>query len=165
MNRVLIWIILLSTTLGCARQFYFLPDFEEVHTSPYGAFIKLKMDDEAKITGELLAVEKGKLIIGSLGAPIIQEVDTSKVQEYFIQFSKHKRYGYPVFIAFTHGWWLVFTVPINAILTQITNSQERKELRFYNYDLETLNNYSRFPQGIPEGFSPENYSPAVKPAN
>jgi len=159
MNKLITLSGVLFLCFGCASQNYFLPDFEEVHATPYGAYIKLKTDRGMIVTGELLTVEANNVVIGSPELQRISVIDTLHIKEHYIQFAKYKRYGYPVLISFTHGLWLVFTVPINAIITQITNAQERKELRFYQYKFNELKSFTRFPQGVPDGFSLETYVP------
>ena len=157
MSKITAIAVVLILCLACARQVYFLPDFEEVHATPYGAFIRLKTVQGMIVTGELLALEEASLIIGSTDLHTVRTIDTLQVTDHYIQFAKNRRFGYPVLIAVTHGLWMVFTVPVNAVLTQITNAQERKELRFHDRRFNDLKSYARYPQGIPEGFDRNNY--------
>lgn len=160
MKRILIVLTGIILISGCATTYNYLPEMDELSSSPYGSYISVRTAEYGSFKGELLAVEGDTLVIGDLNKPQYQKVDSKLVNYSFIQFGKYKTFVLAPVISISHGLWMIFTVPINAIVALSLSTADRVESRFYNPDLKTVYVYARYPQGLPEGFSEAVYKPA-----
>ena len=161
MNKIIILLFTVFFLGSCAQRLSYLPEIDAIETSPYGSYIHINTSYKQLVRGELLAVNGDSLIIGSIDPQLIYYIDTSKVTDNYIQLYRNKSYAIAPFIAISHGWWLVFTVPINTIISISMSVADKKESRYYNKNFNELHKYARYPQGLPEEFRISDFKPAV----
>lgn len=162
MNKMIILSIALLILGSCipARLSY-LPEPDAVGLTPYGSYISLHTKEGKTVYGELIALEGNNLAIGNTSSMELSFVDTSSVEKYFIQFCKYKSYEILNVLPISHGWWMVFTFPINAIISGSLRYADKKESRYFDLNFNALYEFSRYPSGLPEGFTVNDYKPAV----
>lgn len=147
---------------SCAYQPIYLPDMEEAQNTPYGAYIRIKKkSDNRVVRGELLALDHDTLVVGDVDVKKLYYVPSDEVRNYRLQFSRYKGRGYLPAFAVSHGIWMIFTVPLNLIFATATAHQERNEYSITNSPVRDLAVFARYPEGLPDGFGPARYEPAV----
>jgi hypothetical protein len=149
LNRLLVYLVSAILLSSCSSQKY-LPNPKEVGLSPYGSFIKVHSNNHV-YQGEFLALSGDSLVILSVRG-LLEYVDTTSVSKYFIQFCKTPNYDMLPLISFTHGFFMVITVPVNLLVAIIMESKDRKESRYRDLPFSLVGSYARFPPGLPEGF-------------
>ena len=66
MKRLLIIITGIILISGCATTYNYLPEMDELSSSPYGSYISVRTIDKISTRGELLAVKGDTLVIGDM---------------------------------------------------------------------------------------------------
>ena len=83
-------------------------------------------------------------------------IDVNNVKNYKLKYAYSNRYNWapPVFGIFSifHGWYLIFTLPINLITTSLISSGSSFQYSQKSMPIYLLHRYARFPQGLPQGF-------------
>lgn len=157
--------VLFLLCIGCAS----MPDAPleysrsavDTSNSGLGAWVSVKFHDNSRFEGELLAIDDEKLYLLPLAAPRWSEIECSRVREV-----QMVRFGGSVAPALawtllgtastiSHGYFLVMSAPIWLVTGAVTSHAALNEAAptMSVYDDE-LRLWSRFPQGLPEGFEP-----------
>jgi hypothetical protein len=169
-NKLSIIILLIFLINACSAP-YFVPKPQYVDVNPYGAFITLKLGDGTTTKGELLAVDSTQIIILEFNDRFdSSELDTVRVIPYLLYKNYKVEYAFinygwtiPLYTAvtITHGWFLIFTAPINWLVTIPLTADAASAYTYDKKDLpfDYLKIFARFPQGIPEGISYKSIKP------
>ncbi|MBK8081309.1 MAG: hypothetical protein IPK25_14130 [Saprospiraceae bacterium] len=150
--------------LGCTNKLV-APLYTEMGIDPYGSTIKVKYYTSGKkqstLKGEILAIQNDSLfILTNRGQSVtfyaIEKISKHDIINYFVFYAKlNSNHGYAVStaLALTHGIFLPMSLIVNAIgIASINVSQDQYyALSRKNLAFEQLYNFSRFPQGIPDG--------------
>lgn len=163
MNKILFLFLIILGLGSCAVTYNYLPDAETVSDSPYGSYIRLKTNSGTIIKGELIAVQNDTLVIGSLRESMLYYTNMNVVEEYYIQFCDTRKFAILPVVSVSHGLWMIFTVPLNALISTSLGIAEMKDSRLTNLEFEEFHLFARYPQGLPPGFSARNFKP-VKPS-
>lgn len=160
MKTKLTLLILIFVLGSCGFKYGYLPEMDSLSDSPYGSFIRLSTNYNVTVEGELLSAIRDTLVIASIYKREFHYIDTADITDFYLHFGKPKKYPWPSVLSLSHGLWMIFTLPINAIITSSLSAQEKRELRFYDIDFDKLYLYSRYPQGLPHSFNPGSFKPA-----
>jgi len=146
--------------LGCVSPAY-LPSYDQIDVNQYGSFIKVEMRNGDTVTGELIAVERNKLVVlnsvkDSLTTkPVILPIN--EIGKFKLQYARPKKYGWsvPVFglATISHGAFLILSLPVNLIVTASVTATGENAFTFSDKTMtyDQLPMYARFPQGVPPG--------------
>lgn len=134
-----------------------VPKLEDLKSSPYGSFIKVKLNDKSKIVGELISVENRKLRILSYQQtePILVDVSQENVKKFKLRFASVPELirASPILtlLSLSHGYFFLITIPLNLMVTlgMIAISDDQVNYTKEEISYEELKMFSRFPQGIP----------------
>ena len=141
-----------------------LPKPEQLGYHTKGGHINVKMIAGGKYSGELIASYPDKLfvLLASENDTSLQEVSWDDVKSFALYYAegKNQNWRIPVYSLATifHGFFLIFTLPVNLVSTSIMAYASRNEYSFREEHLprEKIQMFARFPQGIPDGVSKEN---------
>ena len=154
-TNLIIFAIAITLLCSCATPHY-LPEAENIPSNQYGANIKVyRFKAQAIIQGELIAVDSTKIIIRSDATNICREIPKSEIQRYLVRYAESYHYGWTIpsyaLATFSHGFWLVITMPVNILVTSIITGNAENEFTYKTKHLpyEELNMFARFPQGVP----------------
>lgn len=168
-KTLLILSILFISIQSCAGTLpKYVPKYEDLHKSAYGAFIELEMDDSSEITGELIAIDNDYIYVLSDISDSNSSKDFTKIEKKVTKFSTEKMRGFKInyaqdrnynllflsslIVTYFHGKYIILTLPLNLIGMGIITHSGSTAFELTNKDL-TLNElkmYARFPQGIPK---------------
>lgn len=156
---IVAWI--LTIIAGSCSSPRFLPYSGNIDVCQYGSYIKINHKNTAIIKGELIAIDSNKIVvlteIDANHTKKYVSVPINEIQRFNLQYAKPKHYGWtiPVFTlaTFSHGYFLIFTAPVNLIVTISVNIGAENAFIYRDKELpyEKLNMFARFPQGIPPG--------------
>jgi len=161
-------ILLVAMMSSCASN---RPDmsplYADAHFNTLGAYMEvfyyINRKQRSRINGELISVENNKLILrvvdkinNTKSNPKFELVSIPKTEiiRYNLVFAKEKvgdfRSGASL-ITISHGFWMVFTLPINLITFYSIDRNSFYEFAYTQKNLKfsELKNYARFPQGLP----------------
>ena len=143
-----------------------LPSPSEMPFDASGAYISLENYARQFTRGELIAAdEQGVYILveniekrdgGTIHNKELQKVGRQDIKAFAVYYAmgKDQNWRIPVYTLGTlsHGWWLLFTLPLNLIATSASSNASKKEysLRDKEITVDDLWKYARFPQGIPD---------------
>jgi hypothetical protein len=169
--------LLVFLLVGCSSR-RFLPKARDVGTNQYGGYIKLFLSSSDEISGELISVEHGNVIVleeYTASHKFLKTIETvgdsvsnshkpeiivihdceiipySSVKKFRLRYM-HSKYNLAIplatALAATSGWAMIATLLINDI---ITINMAVKSGKYSNKDLtyDELKMFARFPQGIP----------------
>ena len=153
----------LITATGCVTYTPgYIPEVEELGEEVYGAYIKITTISGSKYSGELLAIDEDSIIILSTSRKSDRQwivvKNQSEVHDYTIRYAQPKNYDalIPVSMLFSlsHGYLLIFTMPINLIVTGAVASGGANSFQYDKRDisLKEARLFARFPQGLPDDF-------------
>jgi hypothetical protein len=129
-----------------------------------GSYITCKTVSKEVFKGELISCGEDFLVIGKYDEEniVLKEyfkINTLFIDKYSVRFanggSKHSKIGAIMSGAtILHGFWLIFTLPINLIHNHIVINSEENDVIYSEkeIDIAQLHKYSRFPQGLPTGY-------------
>lgn len=146
--------LLLLCAFGCV-SLPNLPLANEIGLYQRGAYILIQSKNSMKLSGELIAVEAGEIIVLEYGQSGISVLSQQEVKKFKVYNAKPRRYGWLVpagiGVAFTHGFLSVLSFPLTLLITiPVTIGGENSFTSNHrNTPYEDLRMYSRFPQGIP----------------
>jgi hypothetical protein len=134
-----------------------LPLPEDAGADPYGSVIRVTMLNYRQVRGELLAADTSGMIIlpmkGKTTTPVMIRKGT--YFNYRVYYARPKDYRWTIplsaLISVAHGWFLVFTLPANLLVTSMTTAKAAKAFSYNQDDLspDQLGRFSRYPQGLP----------------
>ena len=156
-NKTFISILFLFLIVfGCSAPNY-LPIVEEIDINQFGSYIEIEGTNEFSLDGELISIDRSKMVV-------LSSVDSIKratilkledVNQFTLKYAQPKDYSWriPVYTLSTllHGFYLIFTAPINLIVTISVNASGSSDFEYSETDMdfEKLKMFARFPQGLP----------------
>lgn len=145
-----------------------LPLPSEMPFQGTGAHIRIEQTNRQYVQGELIASnERGVYVLSRFANPeqIVEKelkfLLWHEVKAYTLHYAKGKNHNWriPVYTLSTisHGFFLVFTLPINLIVTSIAAANATNEYALRKTELPHMElwRYARFPQGVPDGLALE----------
>jgi hypothetical protein len=155
-NKLIILLFTAVILSSCAAPGY-LPFPNEVGVNQYGSFIHIHRITGTDIKGELIALDSNQLIVlvpcNSSAKSVI--VPMNEIRHFTLRYARSKHYGWtiPVYTLATisHGFFLLFTAPVNFIVTVSVTTKGNKAYMYNDKNLtyEQLKMFARFPEGIP----------------
>lgn len=159
--NVLFMLVLFSSCLSTRLDY--LPTPDTITTYNKGHYFEGVAYYNSKIFGEMLYISYDTLVILNketgikdytkreiLKGEIILSLATNGNER-----DKLKIYNTITTISpFTHGWWFIFSGPINYGVNTDSNKKSSSGTYRMHYELtpwEKLNKFCRFPQGLPQG--------------
>jgi hypothetical protein len=157
------YLLLLMATLlfyGCESPSY-LSSINQIEDNSHGASILVYLQPHGIMKGELLAIDSNDLSI--LQYSYDERVMTAaiipinRIRNFEIQYAKPKNYGWSIPLltlsTISHGWYLIFTLPLNLIVTISTTAGSQNSFMYNKKEisLNELKMFARFPQGLPKG--------------
>ncbi len=150
---------------GCAHVPSYVPEKQDLITSVYGSNIELYRKNAEAVIGELIAIDSSSVIIledneyedyqDRMSPKKLRIIDHKQTDGFILRYSQPVHYAWtiPVFslATFLHGWWSIFTFPINLAVTISVTTGGHTSFRYNEHDisLSQLKIFARFPQGIP----------------
>lgn len=136
-----------------------VPSTDKIDVFEYGSHITIlyKKPSNLRLSGELIALENDTIFVLSSHVKKCRSIPIADVRKFTLSYATPKQYGWtiPIFslMTITHGWLLIFTLPINIAVTTIATSSAFDASQYTNKNLtyEDLRMFARFPQGIPPG--------------
>lgn len=155
MKTKIIYLAVISLLLtGCAvTQQAPMPD--DIGIYERGSFIKVIMLSASKIDGELIAVSDTTVIVLDSVSQKVVTLPINSIYDFSLYYAKNENYGYLVpyysLATCTHGFFLIFTLPINLITSIVTATNARAAYRYTKDEISynDLKMFARYPQGIP----------------
>jgi hypothetical protein len=152
-------LLLFTLVLGACTYAKYLPKPDAIDISQYGSYIEIKQSEGKKVKGELLAVDSNALTVLSdtNSAKRVIVVPLNQAKKFSLLYAVPKNYSWaiPIFslITATHGYFLIFSLPVNLITTISVTMGAIKSFSYNNKKItyEQLKMFARYPQGIPEG--------------
>ncbi len=160
MKRLKLFSLILLLLVSCAPNTY-LPTPAEMNYYAKGIFMECQMQDKTKLEGELLALnETEAFLLPRFGE--VFKVSRQNMKSAILHVSltannpeELEAGPYIPILTISHGWWLIFTLPINLLVVGPTVGTHRSGTYVVEYPKiitwEQMTMYARFPQGIPEG--------------
>ena len=149
-------IVFLAFMMGSCSSPHYLPQADEVHLNQYGSYIKVKMRTASVVRGELIALDKEKLVVLTSSNRKCVTLPVSEMKSFSLSYAQPKHYGWtiPLFtlVTLTHGMLAALTLPLNLAVTIAVTATGESDFKFNNKNitLHKLKMFARFPQGIPE---------------
>ena len=153
-TKLLFAVIILLLAFSCSSPKY-LPSSDKIDINEFGSYIKISMKEGGKIDGELIAIDSSQIVILSAKKKKCLVISIDDIKRFTLQYAQSKQYGWtiPVFLLSTisHGFFSIFTVPVNLIVTISTTSSGNSAFKYKSKSMnyEKLRMFARFPQGIP----------------
>jgi len=143
---------------SCSTVAY-LPDINGIAKNQYGSYIEILLVGNYYLKGELIAVNPKKVFVLKNDKNFMQldSVSLTEIKNFTLRYAKGKAKNYawtiPASAAITisHGWFLIFSLPINLLTTTIVTTNAGSSFAMNKYDImwDELSKFARFPQGIP----------------
>ena len=150
---------LLIVFLSSCSSPRYLPSSDKIDVNEYGSYLKLHHKTApyivGEIVGELIAIDSNNLILLTEETKTCMTVPVNEVKKFKLWYAKPKHYGWtiPVYTLATisHGWWLIFSAPVNLIVTISVTASGESAFTYSSKDMtyDKLKMFARFPQGIP----------------
>ncbi len=161
---------LMAILLAACSVPQYLPTADKIDVNPYGSYIVVNSISGRVTDGELIAFERNNFVVlttslrDSAKKSVI--IPTNEVKSFTLQYAQPKHYGWTIPLytvaCISHGWFLIFSVPINLIVTiSVTVAGENAyEYKFRDLtsdkngkviNSEQVKMFARFPYGIPTG--------------
>ncbi|WP_029036928.1 hypothetical protein [Salinimicrobium xinjiangense] len=154
-NIIILGILIALCSPGCKAPAY-LPDAEEIGIHEFGSFVIIDLTEGSDIEGELIAVDDTALIVLSKeDENRIQSVPIARIKGFKLMYAQPKNYGWTIPVSalatLSHGFLLVFTAPVNIIVTSGVTARGANAFTYNDGDItmEEIKMFARFPQGLP----------------
>lgn len=178
-SSIAIIIVFIQIIFSSCRVNKSLPLTKDAGTWPYGSQAIMRYsennnlkvyNDEYKLSGEIIAVEKDSLYILTHAPSHFLAIGKEQIARMTVAFSltsdsPNKFGGWTALLCLStlaHGFFAGITLPLNAIVgANISTAAAQSTFAvFYpdNINWEELKKFARFPQGIPEGTNPATLS-------
>jgi len=138
-----------------------LPEPNEVGATKYGSIIRLQTAFGVTLQGELIAVTDSSIFFLSKYGLTEMKPHEIRNPELRVSMTHSKLNTINIWgsinplTTLAHGWFLIFTLPANLLVSTITMSSAGRSYYYIpllDYDLmQVLPKFARFPQGFPEG--------------
>ena len=157
-NKIFRVPILLVLLMNCSSSYpNFVPKYEDLHLSPYGAHIELVDKNNNKIVGEFISINTENFIVlieNVVGKKEIIELAIDKMKLFELTYAQPKDYDVFLLLPFTtisHGYLFIYSAPITILVTGAVAKGGATAFRYDNdsVSLEYIKMFTRFPQGIP----------------
>jgi hypothetical protein len=156
---------------GCYSPAY-LPSSDDIDVNQYGSYIDISCKKGPNVSGELLSIDTLCLMVFTPlkgdTSYIISPVNVENINSFSLRYAKPHNYGWSIclFPALTlaHGWYSMFTAPINLIVTISVTVGGSISFKYDNKEmpLDKLKMFARFPEGVPANIDLNNLSPYPK---
>jgi hypothetical protein len=166
-SNIFIFVLSLAM-LSCSKKIPLVKSYENFHQNPYGSYIEVKihgLQDKLNIKGELIFADNKKIIIRTFEKPnLVRPFALKDVLSYQLYYAKNTKESYEgwqilnTLSTLSHGFFLILTLPINAIISGSVNTSKDAEFRYSMKDLpiEQLYKFARYPHSLPPGISLSN---------
>ncbi len=159
--KKIIFISVVSIVIVACFPNTYLPKPNEINNFTKGMWMECQLSDRSRIKGELLALNDMQIYIMPLSGEV-QTVERQNIKSVVLNVSlttnnPEKLRGGPFIplLALSHGWFLIFTLPINILIVAPTMQAQRRGAYIVEYPKsvtwEQMAKFSRFPQGVPNG--------------
>lgn len=148
-------LFILSTFVSC-KMYDSIPMVDEIGQFEKGSQIKIISDKKSMSKGELIAVTPDRIVFlnryNKLETINRKNINSVKIIASYTHSKRDAKDADLIgLMTIGHGFWLVFTLPIN-ILTISSNNKSKYILKHSgNINWKSVSMYARFPGGIPEG--------------
>jgi len=154
-------IFVLYSLVSCSSKFPIIKNTDNYHQSPYGAYIELRIQgiqEKLQFKGELIAADNKKVVIRTIGkTETVRPFAIKDILSYNVYYAKNDKEDYTagnILLAIStisHGFLLLFTLPINGIVFASVHSNRKNEFGYSQKQLpiEELSKFARYPQGLP----------------
>jgi hypothetical protein len=138
------------------------PTLADVQRSGLGAWVQVATIHGAFVEGELISVDAGMIRVLPPGANAVvslskPEIASGKLYRYTSDSGFGAWGALGTISTLSHGFWLVFSVPIWAIWTGATGAAENNhvvlQMKPGDESWAQVARWARFPQGMPRGFA------------
>jgi hypothetical protein len=146
---------LLAIIISSCTSPRYLPSSDKIDVNQNGSYIKVVPKTTANIDGELIAIDSSNIVILSETTNKCMTVPLNDVKRFILRYAKPKHYGWTIplgiVLPFIHGYYSVFTIPINNIVTISVTASGKNAFKYSekNMTYDKLKMFARFPQGIP----------------
>jgi hypothetical protein len=160
--KTLIFNLFVTAVLICSScsSAAYLPYSGKLAENQYGSNINVRLNEYVSINGELIVVTPDVLYVllrNDKGVARLDSAYLTKIEDFSLRYAKGNagRFGWTipasVAISISHGYFAVFTLPINVITTTVItlNSANAFVIKMGNISWVDLSKFARFPQGIP----------------
>lgn len=155
-------IALLAINISSCSTPKYLPSSDQIDVNQNGSYITVTLHQTENIPsellnydGELIAIDSNQIILLSATKKQCISIRIKDNDRFKLRYAKPKHYGklIPVYTLSTlsHGIFLIFTAPINLIVTTAVAISGENDFQYNkrNMTYEKLKMFARFPQGIP----------------
>ena len=157
-NNIHTYLMICVLACSCATSKY-LPSPENIPQNPYGSYIQIECKNKVNLAGELIAVEKDRLVLLGETTKKCISVEKNDILMFSVKYAQNRHYGIfiPLFtlVSLSHGYIALATLPINLVTTISVASTGEKAYVYQsaNTTYQELKMFARFPQGIPADIS------------
>ncbi|MDH5599013.1 MAG: hypothetical protein OEY34_07810 [Cyclobacteriaceae bacterium] len=147
--------------LGSCASPKYMPSYDKIDVSEYGSYIKIRGNNIEMTAGELIAIDKGNFIILSEKERKCVSIPLREVNNYTLKYAQPKHYGWtiPVFsvVSLGHGLLALISLPVSLSTTSAVTASGETAFTYNkkSIPIKKLNQFARFPQGIPPNISLE----------
>jgi hypothetical protein len=154
------YVLILSVTFMCCScaPVAYLPTSDKIGEYQYGSYIHIRTIEKTSLKGELIAVNAYYVyLLNNNAGRRLDSVAREQITDFKIKFANSNTGLYAAsiplsaLVTITHGFYLVFTLPLNVITTSIVAIDAGKAFEISKNSIrwDDLSMYARFPQGIP----------------
>lgn len=160
-------------TISCSKKIPLVNNYDQLHTSPYGAYIEAKIQgvqEKLLIKGELIFADDKKIIIRTFDKPNkVNPYAIKDVLKYELYYAKNTKEGYDGWAVLnglttiSHGFFLILTLPANLLGAAAVSTSKDAEFRYTEKELpkNQLYRFARYPKNLPPGISLSNLTDII----
>lgn len=160
-------ILILSVAFMCCScaPVAYLPTSDKIGEFQYGSYISIHTTEKKSLKGELIAVNDNYVyLLNNSAGRVLDSVPRNHIVDFKLKFANASTGLYAAsiplsaLVTITHGFYLIFTMPLNVITTSIVAIDAGKAFEISKNSIrwDDLSIYARFPQGIPANVRKEN---------
>lgn len=163
-HKLIILGILLALLNSSCKAPAYLPEAEEIAINEFGSYITVNLLAGQDIEGELITIDNSTLnvLTKENESNQLRSIAMADVKSFKLMYAQPKKYGWTIpvsaLVTLSHGYFAVFTAPINLIVTSITTVRGANAFTYTEKSMswEDLKMFARFPQGLPPNIEMEN---------
>lgn len=155
---LIFWVLL---SVSCTTIKTTLPKPSELKEFTKGMWMDCDITDGSKVAGEIIVIDDKQVLLLTK-YNITRTVRKDVIKKALIEFSlttdhpeKLKSANAIPVLTLSHGWFMIFTLPINLAVVIPTVSTHRSGSYAAEYPAkikwDELSKFARFPQGVPQG--------------
>ena len=166
MKPISILLIALPFTVLCCSAPRYVPEVEDVGSSPYGSYIEVYSNRPYVVSGELISLQNDHLYVLLEDEVYLDSIHLDEVSRFTLTWAQPKNYGWsiPLFTltSISGGGFAIFTAPISWMITIGATSTGARDFQHNGKSIQVadLHLFARFPQGIPSGLPHNSILPA-----